>query len=520
MRTEMRTVILSLALSCVLAACSSEGVSEPVKPVAAVTGDAGIQASRTPDADRPHRTTALELLKAEGTAIVTASGRPFQLKGLALGGWLFNETWITALDHNLHSRLALEGDKRGLSEEVRDALLVVGPFSGSPDDTAGIASYLDTMEVELARQMPAQAAADLVDAANLPLLYDDSDRYLLTVLEQRFGTSGRDALMGIFQDAWIQESDIRWMAEQGFNMVRVPMGYRTLMNVSEFKPLAGPASFKEASFQRIDRLLDWCDTYGVYAVLDIQEAPGGQNNYSGSSTLYTDPAMQQLTLELWQYISSRYKNRSTVAAYSLLAEPMSAPSVEEMMKLYDRIYDAIRAQNDPHLMVIHDGFKGLGKMKSPKAMGWNNVVYSTHLFEWGISSYEAYKAYIKGMELTFSNVQRRLQVPIYIGSFSTFIDEAWAYQSMKEYLLAFDRQGWAWTMWTYKRIDDPVEYDVWGTTTAWGVWQAMQSPSDWRRVDIHKDSYEVLAADLARYTTDRMTLNTTMYNLYDGYLGQ
>ena len=489
------------------------GLVTPVVPMADLSHAAAPQGGLAVSRDRaPATPLALDFLKADRTRIIDSQGNTVQLRGVALGGWLYHETWITAVDFNLHNRLAALGDRDGIGEEVRQALYYVGPFNGGSSDTSEITAYLQKFEDELSIYVTAdQAGALTTEAHDYPLLYDDSDRPLLTALEDLYGQDGRDSAIGAFQDNWITEGDIKYIRDMGMNMVRVPMGYRALMNVSEDTPLHVPASFKEAAFQRIDRLLSWCETYGVYAVLDIQEAPGGQNNYSGTSTLYTDPEMQALTIELWQYISSRYKNRSVVAAYSLLAEPMSAPSEDAMMQMYDRIYQAIRAQGDAHLMVIHDGFFGLGKMKSPRAMGWRDVIYSTHLFEWGISTHAEYRAYTKAIAVAFSLTQRRQQVPYYIGSFSTMVNEDWAYQGLQDYLDTFDAQGWSWTMWTYKRIDDPLELELWGTTTAWAVWQSIQEDSDWKRADVYLDGKAGLEQNLARYRIDRMVRNERLY---------
>ena len=56
--------------------------------------------------------------------------------------------------------------------------------------------------------------------------------------------------------------------------------------------------------------------------------------------------------------------------------------------MYDRIVKAVRAKDDSHLCVIHDGFMGMGTLPVPTKYGWTDVVYSTHLFEWNADTYE------------------------------------------------------------------------------------------------------------------------------------
>ena len=68
-----------------------------------------------------------------------------------------------------------------------------------------------------------------------------------------------------------------------------------------------------------------------------------------------------------------------------------------------------------------------------------------------------------------------------------------------------------WAMWTYKRIDDPLEFELWGTQTAWGLWQHLDT-AGWTRADVWYDDKTTLQSSLSRYTTDRMTLNQQLYN--------
>lgn len=453
-------------------------------------------------------------LSASGTQLVNPSGTPVLLRGVNLGSWLYNESWISVIDYPLHGRLAVLGEQSGLSTPVRDTLVELGPFESGTE-----AEYLAAFEVALSTRIPASQAQAVVDqAADYPLIYDDADLKILDTLEQLYGLDGREAIYTSFLQAWITQADIQFIAGLGMNVVRVPMGYRMLLDMPAAAKPTAPLKFRASTFAALDQLLSWCEQAGIYAVLDIQEAPGGQNEYSGPSTLYTDPAMQQLTVDLWLELSRRYKNRSVVAAYSLLAEPYSAPDVETMMALYDRLYDAIRATGDAHLMVIHDGFKGMGKLPAPSTYGWKNVIYSTHLFEWGSKPYLAWKTVIKATESVFRKAQAKQNVPYFVGSFSTMYNEDAAYKAFRDYLITFDSNQWSWAMWTYKRIDDPMEYDYYGTITAWGIWQRILETADWERADVYQDGESLLIDRLSLYTTDRMALNPQLHSILSDHL--
>lgn len=519
-RTFLGPVALTLLLS-LLVACSSSDDGGTTPDVVAdatsgeVTGDAGGDA--TASGDRMSR------LHAAGTQIVDADGNPVIWRGVNLGGWMFLETWVTLHDYSLHTRAHVLGISEGLQEDVDAVLREIGPLKIVAMMNAGEGAdfqtqWLGDLEAGLAARTDATTAADFRASLEgyLPEVYDDSDLQLRLKLEERFGTEGRDELLDIFEGAWIQESDVAWLAEQGFNLVRVPLGYRALTTGTD---TAKPTSLEwnEAAFGHIDQLLDWCDAHGMYALLDIQEAPGGQNDYSGEATLYTDPAMQDLTVELWEELSRRYHDRDVVAAYSLLAEPMSAPTAQARDEMYDRIFKAVRALGDDHLIVIHDGFiqPQMGSLPDPADYEWDNVVYSTHLFEWGARDVAFYESAIGFYETTFTGAQERHGVPYYMGSFSTIFDQPWAYEAAGKLVEWYESKGWAWSLWTYKRIDDPIESELWAdseweVSTSWGLRGRLSG--DLQRVDVFQDDFETLKTKMAAYADYDVAPNVDLLN--------
>lgn len=450
---------------------------------------------------------ALPKLHAEGRDIVDGEGNVVILRGVNLGAWLFHENWISAVDYPLHGRIHLLGGESGIGGEVDEVLREVGP--GGDDD------WLVAFRTGLAGLVgDSTADALLAEAALYPEIYDDSDLPLRLRLEERFGTDGRDRLLDTFQGAWIREADIAWVADQGFNVVRVPIGYRNLVTASDTIPLVA-LDWNERAFGRIDDLLRWCEKHGIYAVLDIQEAPGGANDYSGPPTLYDDPAMQALTVELWEEISRRYGDRNVVAAYSLLAEPFGAPSPATRDDMYDLLVRAVRDRGDDHLLIIHDGFFGLWTLpRDPASRGWEGVVYSTHLFEFGIRSLGGYRFLLRFYDLLFNWAQGRQEVPYYIGSFSGMADEDYAYGGVGLMVDLYERSEWSWSLWTYKKVDDPIDTELFGTTTSWGLRGRLASAFD--RPDVHRDDEDALARKLGGYADVVLDPNVRLLEILTG----
>ncbi len=455
--------------------------------------------------------TGLSRLSAKGKLIVNEDGETVVLKGLNLGGWLFHETWITQVDYALTSRISALGHKLGIGEDV-DAELALG----SP--TWGSETFLDAFEPGLAQRIGAEEAAEFVKTAKgyFPGVYDDSDVPLRRKLAQRFGEEGRNELLAAFEEAWIQEKDIQWIAQQGFNVVRVPITYRSLVTGPD---LDKPATldWNDAAFQRLHTLMGWCEKHGVYAVIDIQESPGGHNDYFGTAQLYADPKMQELTVQLWVEIATRLGHYDSVAAYSLLAEPMGAPDAAARDDVYDKLVKAIRALGDDHLVVIHDGFLGMNTLPKPDQYGWTNVVYSTHLFEFSADSFDYWKTIVDFYHNpVFTEAQAKQNVPYYMGSFSARAEADWAYEVVEMLMEWFDGKGWSWSMWTYKRIDDPIEKRIWNKESSYGLVGRLEG--DFDRPDVFDDDFETLKAKFSAYDTIDLKPNQRLLDVLTPWL--
>ena len=203
-------------------------------------------------------------------------------------------------------------------------------------------------------------------------------------------------------------------------------------------------------------------------------------------------------MQLWEHLSDLLKDRDEVAAYSLLAEPYGAPDAAARDAMYDRLVKAIRAKGDDHLCVIHDGFMGMETLPKAADKGWTNVVYSTHLFEWTTTDYDGYAFlfdFLYGPR--FEEAQALQQVPYYIGSFSTFLDRDWAYDAAGLAAGWMDDHGWSWSLWTFKRLDDPLSRDIFGFTTSWGLLGRLAG--DLVRPDPWRDDFDTLKAGFEAY---------------------
>ncbi len=160
-----------------------------------------------------------------------------------------------------------------------------------------------------------------------------------------------------FYDAWlgnhVSQADIDQIRSWGFNSVRVPLHYEYFVNSGT------PDVWNDQGFTVLDNLISWCKTAGIYVIIDLHAAPGGQSNSAISDydstkpSLWESEANKAKTVALWKKLSERYKSEPWVAGYDLINEPAwDLPGGVALKDLYGRITDAIRANGDNHILFI------------------------------------------------------------------------------------------------------------------------------------------------------------------------
>lgn len=238
---------------------------------------------------------------------------------------------------------------------------------------------------------------------------------------------------------YVNENDIAQIRSWGFNSIRLPFNYRLL------SPVDQPGVYLEEGFQVLDQVVDWCKKYNLYLILDMHCAPGGQNsgNISDSdgieARLWTEPANQDRTVEIWSKIAERYANEKIIGGYDLINETVlpSGHSSSELRVLFMRITSAIRKVDKNHIIFIEGNWYAtdFSNLTPP----WDaNLVYSFHHY-WGENSTNSIQHYL--------NIRNQYSVPLWLGETGEN-SNPWAYDCVQ--LMESQNIGWNW--WTHKKI--------------------------------------------------------------------
>uniref|UniRef100_UPI0005938DC1 glycoside hydrolase family 5 protein n=1 Tax=Gorillibacterium massiliense TaxID=1280390 RepID=UPI0005938DC1 len=242
----------------------------------------------------------------------------------------------------------------------------------------------------------------------------DRPRKMERVIRELAGSEYAEQFWTKFREHYVTREDIRLMAELGYNSVRIPFGWRVLM---EEEP---GIVWKEDGFALLDRCLDWCEEFGVYAFLDLHGAPGGQTGSNIDDCvddfprLYTDSDSWLKAIELWKELARRYKDRWIVGGYDLLNEPVRPGLLEDkhphyfvqrLVDFYEEAISAIRAIDSRHLLSIEGHHWATNTAIFYKRFDENMVI---HFHRYAcMPGIEAYQPYLE--------VSERLNQPLWLG---------------------------------------------------------------------------------------------------------
>jgi aryl-phospho-beta-D-glucosidase BglC (GH1 family) len=197
-------------------------------------------------------------------------------------------------------------------------------------------------------------------------------------MELLYGKETMDKFRKEVYKNYIQKADIKAISEMGFNSVRVPFNHLL------FEEDGNTFHYKEEGFAIIDSLLNWCETYNVYAILDLHGTPGGQNGIFISDfdevKLWDSDLNKKRTIALWYEIAKRYSNRKIVGGYDLINEP-GFIKCNQLVDIYKSIIDTIRTVDKNHLIIL-EGKNFATSFSCFETVLDNNQIYSFHFYPW------------------------------------------------------------------------------------------------------------------------------------------
>ena len=271
-----------------------------------------------------------------------------------------------------------------------------------------------------------------------------SPRLINEVFSEIAGPEAAAEFWKQFKDNYITKADIDFIASTGANTIRLPFHYK-LFTDEDYMGLTGA----QDGFERVDTLVEWCRDNGLYLILDMHDAPGGQTGDNiddsyGYPWLFESPASQEKYCNVWRKIADHYKNEPVILGYELFNEPI-APYFENMDSLnnqlvpvYKKGFDAIREVDKNHIVLI-GGAQWNGNFNPIHDANFDEqVMYTCHRYG-GQPTPEAISNFIEFRD--------RVNRPMYMGEIGHNSDKWQA-----EFVRTMKDNNIGYTFWPYKKI--------------------------------------------------------------------
>lgn len=284
-----------------------------------------------------------------------------------------------------------------------------------------------------------------------------------------------------------REEDFAWIAELGFDFVRLPMSYLCWTEADDGRKL------REAELKHIDQAVEFGRQYRIHVNLNFHRAPGYCVNPPAEPLdLWSDEKALEACAFHWSHFAKRYKGLSNArVSFDLLNEPADLPE-ESYIRVVKRLVEAIRSE-DPDRLVIADGLRwgnkpviGLADLHiAQSTRGYQPSRISHYKASWMTGS-DQWPAPTWPLTIREGDVwdKERLRdaqikpwkeleakgVGVHVGEWGAyqFTPHQVALAWMQDYLELWKEAGWGWAMWNFRgtfgilnsRRED-VAYETW-----------------------------------------------------------
>ena len=273
-----------------------------------------------------------------------------------------------------------------------------------------------------------------------------------------------------------RESDFVWLAEWGFNFVRLPLSYLCWTDAKDWKKIREPV------LEEIDQAVEWGRQHHIHVNLNFHRAPGYCVNPPAEPfNLWKEEQALEACCHHWGLFAERYRGiPNERVSFDLLNEPGDLPAAT-YARVVRRLVEAIRAR-DPKRLIIADGLKwgtkpvpelaDVGIAQSTR--GYDPVQISHYKANWMRGSdrwpeptwplTDPAKKHWDKEALRRSRIEpwkalERKGVGIHVGEWGAFqhtphkVVLAW----MRDSLELWKEAGWGWAMWNFRGSFGPLD---------------------------------------------------------------
>jgi aryl-phospho-beta-D-glucosidase BglC (GH1 family) len=288
----------------------------------------------------------------------------------------------------------------------------------------------------------------------------NSPRGMEALSHELIGPDASKAFWATWRETFFTAADAQAIAEGGCNSIRLALDWRHLFTDEDHpQPI-------QSGLALVDRVIDNARAAGLWSILDLHAAPGGQNgtnidNGWGHPWLFASDRCWHQAIVVWRELARRYKDRPEVAGYDLLNEPL--PEVyrdlyyPRLLDFYRECIAAIREVDARHIVILEGANWSTDYSMITEKLD-EHVVYGFHKY-WNATDTASIQHFL--------DLSRRDDAPLWCGETGEN-DLNW----YRETGALLEKHNIGWNIWPYKRMAN-------GEKLAPFI---IQEPTDWKQV--------------------------------------
>ncbi|XP_027079418.1 probable glucan 1,3-beta-glucosidase A isoform X2 [Coffea arabica] len=270
-----------------------------------------------------------------------------KVRGVNLGGWLVIEGWIKpSLFDGIPNGEMLDGTEVQLKSVMLQKYV-------SADNGGGMNVTVDrdtplsweTFRASNSNQLTA-------DYPGTPGWDDNAATFEMTItannlhgdyqLANGYGYNKGKEVLKKHRNTFITIEDFDFLYRNGINTVRIPVGWWIAFDPNP------PAPFIDGSLEALDNAFSWALAYSIKCIIDLHAAPGSQNGMEHSAsrdgtTGWSSPDFILQTLDVIEFLASRYAQHPSLLGIELLNEPWAATvPLDVLVSFYEQGYQIVR----------------------------------------------------------------------------------------------------------------------------------------------------------------------------------